>query len=526
MRFGVCSGLVFVMLSGVGCGGPTDSDAGIDQVMVCANAADCSDGLFCNGEETCGGVGATGADARGCVPATTPCMASQACSEADDECETQCGTMPDADGDGHDAVVCDGDDCADNDMNRFPGNAEVCDDGHDEDCDPDTLGTTDGDTDGRISDACCNDEVCGDDCDDALPAVFTGASEMCNAADDDCDGTSDEGLSVGSYYRDCDGDGTGDQNSPAVPGCGSPGSAPTCATSLSGAGWALANGDCNDGNPDVAPGTTEICNGMDDNCNGSTDEGVVPTCYQNLDGDAYGNSLVMLSSCTCPSGYVTQAGDCNDTPGVGANIYPGANEQCDGFDNNCNNLLDFPGEDDDGDGYADASQCMGVPNATDCNDTPGAGANINPGRTEITANGIDDNCNGQEICYVNADGDAYGTSATVATTDIGCVAGMQHSLQPGDCCDTDNRAFPGQTMYFTSARTTCGGYDFNCVNGDERAPVTNPTTISTGACAGSVAASCSGSTLTPGWVGAAPTACGQVATYNNSGPSPCITASR
>lgn len=485
----------------------------MDQLVVCTNAADCSDGVFCNGEEACDGAGATGADARGCVAATTPCMSSQTCSEADDECVTECGSTPDADGDGHDAVDCGGDDCADNDMFRFPDNLEVCDDGHDEDCDPDTLGVTDADGDTHISDACCNGEVCGDDCDDALPAVFTGASEMCNGDDDDCDGTPDDGLSVGSYYKDCDGDGTGDQNSSAVPGCGSPSNPPSCVSSFPGAGWALANGDCNDGNPDVSPGTTEICNGMDDNCNGSTDEGVVPTCYQNLDGDLFGTSAVTLSSCTCPSGFVTQAGDCNDTPGVGANIHPGATEQCDGYDNNCNGLLDYPGEDDDGDSYADAALCTGAPNATDCND---ANMNVNPGRTEVTGNGVDDNCNGQETCYVNADGDGYGAAATVSTTDIGCLAGMQHSLQTGDCCDSDNRAFPGQTMYFTSARAVCGGYDFNCVNGDERAPVSNPTTISTGTCTNALGSTCAGSTLTPGWAGAAPTACGQMATYNNS----------
>src|SRR5512143_1962870 len=47
----------------------------------------------------------------------------------------------DADGDGHGAISCGGDDCDDADANRYPGNAEVCDAaGVDDDCDPATLG--------------------------------------------------------------------------------------------------------------------------------------------------------------------------------------------------------------------------------------------------------------------------------------------------------------------------------------------------------------------------------------------------
>jgi hypothetical protein len=45
------------------------------------------------------------------------------------------GISPDADGDGHKALDCNGDDCDDNDPNRFPGNPEKADaTGHDEDC--------------------------------------------------------------------------------------------------------------------------------------------------------------------------------------------------------------------------------------------------------------------------------------------------------------------------------------------------------------------------------------------------------
>ncbi|MDQ3902760.1 MAG: putative metal-binding motif-containing protein [Thermoproteota archaeon] len=39
-----------------------------------------------------------------------------------------------------------------------------------------------------------------------------------------------------------------------------------------GDGFSVAQGDCNDGNPNVYPGAVEVQNGIDDNCNGVVDE--------------------------------------------------------------------------------------------------------------------------------------------------------------------------------------------------------------------------------------------------------------
>ncbi len=36
-----------------------------------------------------------------------------------------------------------------------------------------------------------------------------------------------------------------------------------------------------------------------------------------------------------------------------------------------------------------------------------------------------------------------------------------YSAVGGDCCDSDNNTFPGQTKYFTTANV-CGGWDYNC----------------------------------------------------------------
>jgi hypothetical protein len=102
----------------------------------------------------------------------------------------------DADGDGHMAIACGGDDCDDNDPNRFPGNPEVCDPSHDEDCDPRTFGARDRDGDGFPDAMCCNGtgaaRVCGTDCDDTNVSVNPGNMELCNGFDDNCNGLVDE----------------------------------------------------------------------------------------------------------------------------------------------------------------------------------------------------------------------------------------------------------------------------------------------------------------------------------------------
>lgn len=107
---------------------------------ICTRDSQCNDRSFCNGVERCQ-PGTSGADARGCVADHNPvCRAGQFCNEETDRCvaETAC---PDRDGDGARAMYCGGDDCDDNDANRYPGNVEVWDKhNHDEDCDDSTSG--------------------------------------------------------------------------------------------------------------------------------------------------------------------------------------------------------------------------------------------------------------------------------------------------------------------------------------------------------------------------------------------------
>ena len=110
-----------------------------------------------------------------------------------------------------------------------------------------------------------------------------------------------------------------------------------------GDGYSASAGDCDDNNAAIHPGAIEICNEIDDNCDEEVDnveEGMTYTWYQDSDGDGFGNAdLATLENANCepPEGYAIASGDCDDTRST---IYPGAVEQCDGVDNDCDALID------------------------------------------------------------------------------------------------------------------------------------------------------------------------------------------
>jgi hypothetical protein len=170
---------------GSGCGGSDNHQYYSDycengDLSDCTSDEQCDDHVFCNGVERCNKT-LPGADPCGCAHSTPACGAGDVCIEGTQRCESP--ACADADGDGHHAAACGGDDCDDNDANRFPGNPEVCDnDGHDEDCDATTFGLADADGDQFYNAFCCNTESsgarhCGTDCDDTNPAIVPGAQK-------------------------------------------------------------------------------------------------------------------------------------------------------------------------------------------------------------------------------------------------------------------------------------------------------------------------------------------------------------
>lgn len=213
----------------------------------CQQNAECDDGAFCNGQETC--------VANKCAEAApVACDDGVACTV--DTCSEQrrscISTVPDVDGDGSGAASCRdnrgmalGDDCDDNNANRFPGNLEVCDVAKvDEDCDPRTIGDIDDDGDGYVNSGCANTKEDGGinrglDCDDTKEAVHPGQAELCNFVDDNCNGTTDEGVTR-LRFKDEDQDGYGT-------GAGAMGCVDTPGTSAFGT-------DCDDTNPAMHPG--------------------------------------------------------------------------------------------------------------------------------------------------------------------------------------------------------------------------------------------------------------------------------
>ncbi|MFC1741454.1 MopE-related protein [Nanoarchaeota archaeon] len=205
--------------------------------------------------------------------------------------------------------------------------------------------------------------------------------------------------------------------------------------------------DCDDTDDSIYPGAVEIAGDeIDQNCDG------LETCYLDADDDGYRpdiSSTVASADLDCidPGEAVSSdpTTDCNDGDGT---INPVADEVWyNGVDNDCDGSNDY---DQDEDGYVGAAydgMAGGTaPNTDDCNDNA---SSINPGAVEIVDNGIDDNCDGNESCYLDADDDGYrpDTTSTVASADLDCIdPGEAVSSDPTtDCNDNNPAAYPNAT---------------------------------------------------------------------------------
>jgi hypothetical protein len=261
------------------------------------------------------------------------------------------------------------------------------------------------------------------DCDDNDPTAFPGGVEVCDGADNNCDGQVDEGLTT-TAFPDLDGDGYGAANQPT----------PVC---VLGAPYVLDDSDCDDSDPDVSPDAVEVCDEIDNDCDGQIDEGVTITFWLDEDGDGFGDASASIEGCSPPPGYSENPLDCDDGDAL---VYPGSLEVCNGIDDDCDEMM-LEGEFDlDEDGWF---ECEG-----DCDDGE---ASVHPAADEV-CNGRDDDCDG-ELLTEESDQDGDGISAC-----------------KGDCNDLDATVNPG-----FSAELCFDGLDNDC-NGtvDDGCPAEPP----------------------------------------------------
>ena len=72
-----------------------------------------------------------------------------------------------------------------------------------------------------------------------------------------------------------------------------------------------------------------------------------------------------------------------------------------------------------------------------------------------------------QVFYRDADGDGYGDSATLKTVcGASPAAPSGYVANKNDCCDSDAKAKPGQSAYFTTANG-CGSFDYDCSGGSD-----------------------------------------------------------
>ncbi len=236
-------------------------------------------------------------------------------------------------------------------------------------------------------------------CDAATPAP-----EECNGVDDDCDGSTDEGLVLGS--------------------CEISNDHGTCEGVFACVGGQI---QCQGTAP--AP---ETCNGIDDDCDGQTDPDGTPGCtpyFLDADGDGFGVAAESRCLCAPEAPYTaTVVGDCDDHD---PSAHSDGVETCGGGDEDCDGTVDEEGAagckayyydgDNDGWGVSWDWKCLCGPTkpyvttlVTDCQDSD---PTMNPGHSE-ECNNKDDNCDGVTDAFSTSCSSLCGTGTKT------CVGGQ------------------------------------------------------------------------------------------------------
>lgn len=424
-----------------------------DQCVQCINNANCNDNLFCNGQETC--------VSGFCQAGTSPCLQGQMCNEANDQC-TGCGTSAQCD----DGNPCNG--------------AETCQSGM---CMPGT----------PIPNCCTSNAQCTNNnvCDGNETCVagncIPGSPLNCNdnrpCTTDACHpigGCQHSNLPAGSACGDqtstqCDLPNTcnpiGDcqanvlpNNTPCPDGITCNGNE-LCSSGVCQPGTPIPNccnnnGDCNNGNP---------CDGVE-TCVGTTCQAGTPVpgcCFNNSDCSnnnvcdgvetCVSNACVAGTPLACNDGNACTQDSCNAISGC-QNMNLPAGTQC---GSQSNSACDHP-DSCDANGVCQAnleSNGTPCPDGLVCNGSESCQAGVCTPGTPVpgccTSNAECNNnnvCDGTETCVSNA-----------------CVAGTSLVCNDGNPC-TDNNCnatlgcqFPNNNLPCEDG-DECTAFDM-CANG-------------------------------------------------------------
>ncbi len=351
-----CNGVAYENCPSVACDADGDgfpnATAGCNPNNITLDCDDTDPTVFPSAPDKCGD-----GKASNCTPPDTPCSA-----------------ITDADGDGYAANV----DCNDHDPTIHPWAPEICD-GVDNDCDglvdennPDATGVPMVAT-GAVT-TCTDSDIgeCGKTlgtcvCSATSPAPFitpatrlacptetmagalkpprcVGAGQpkmqSCNATtpkDDDCDGNTDDpmGLNLAIKGQPCGITGPapfGQCKAGLIVGCDHTKS--NCFTTFGRTTpdtlWYVCSTDT------ICP-STEVCDGIDNDCDGNLAGSAVPPTPGQPTADERDHDGDLYVACG-PCAGTLRAGllGCSDCDDTNPNIHPGAKENCNNVDDDCN----------------------------------------------------------------------------------------------------------------------------------------------------------------------------------------------
>jgi hypothetical protein len=197
--------------------------------------------------------------------------------------------------------------------------------------------------------------------------------------------------------------------------------------------------------------------------------------YVDADGDTYGPTASLVTTCIMPAGYTTESGDCDDN---NPDAYPYNLEICNSIDDDCdgsddNGLPSFTFHADvDGDGYGSNTSVVTtcdfvagyILTAGDCNDN---NSSVSPNASELCSTAFDDDCDGliNEVCNVGNDDPTFSSLINPSSSLVNCnsvsgtLTGASPSQQVGVQALTGNN--PDVWFYFTASSP---GITIRCIS--------------------------------------------------------------